>query len=774
MMILIENIFKKLFFMVCVLIINVSLFGQPPLYLDLLQSDEDRIEDLLSRMTLEEKIGQLNMPTSGGPGESKDNKFQGIWSFALGTKEKNVGPGGGFFDLMNRYLSDGTRKQAEFNNDMQKRVIEGTRLKIPLLMTEEGTHGLMAAGATIFPEGLALGSTWNMQLVEDVYSATAREARAVGIHQIFTLVIEPNRDPRMGRNAEGYSEDTYMCSRLAESIVLGAQGKVFGASDKVVAGLCHFPGQSQPAGGLERGAMEISERTLRDTYLPPWIAGIKKTGALGVMATYPAIDGIPAHKSVELLTGILREELGFEGIVLSEGGGLGTLLEEGVVETQKEAGELSIKAGVDVSITYEKGFLTPMYENVMEGKVNISTIDRAVRRVLKLKYNLGLFENPFVDTDKAVQVVHSADHQELALQAAREGIVLLKNKDNILPLKKDIRSIAVIGPNADHDRNQLGDYIANQIPADHEIVTILEGIKNKVSSNTRITYVKGCNVTGSDLNEIEKAKKAAKNADIAIVVVGENERKAKDGSGTNGESKDVSTLDLSGLQEKLVMAVYETGTPTIVILINGRPLSTRWIAEKVPAIVEPWWCGEQGGNAVAEVLFGDYNPDGRLPITIPRNVGQLPMYYNYSRAKISNDYVDMSASALYEFGFGLSYTTFEYSNLELSSNEIGESGDVLVSMDIKNSGNRFGADVVQLYIKDFVSSVTRPVKELKGFEKVFLKPGESKKVEFLLTPEHLSLLDKDLNRIVEPGKFMVMVGSSSENIKLQGEFEVRK
>jgi len=747
-----------------------------PVYADSRSPLESRVEDLLSRMTLEEKIGQMNMPCvyEGGLGKDVKSKFEGCRKFAEGTQIAGMGPGGGFFTLPNTILFEGPRQQAEFLNELQKIALEKTRLRIPLLMTEEGTHGLMCSGATIFPEGLALGSTWNMDLVEDIYSTAAREARAIGIHQLFTLVVEPNRDPRLGRNEEGYSEDTYLCSRIAESIVKGVQGDDVSAPDKVVAGLCHYPGQSQPVSGLERGAMEISERNLREVFLPPWVAGIKKNGALGVMATYPAIDGIPTHASGKILTGILREELGFKGLVLGEGGGVSTPVYEHVVPSQKEAGAITLKSGLDVGISYEEGFMLKMIENVKEGKVSMEMIDRAVRRILTQKFRLGLFENPYVDPEKAAGVSHTKENQDLALKAAREGIVLLKNEKNLLPLKKDIRSIAVIGPNADNGLNQLGDYTARVVLQD--ISTILDGIKEKVSGRTRINYVKGCNITGTDLNEIGKAKRAARSSDVAVVVVGESQTDPN----TNGEGYDVASLDLTGMQEELIKAVHATGTPVIVVLINGRPLSVRWIAENVPAIVEAWNCGEQGGRAVSDILFGDFNPEGRLPITFPRHSGQLPVYYNHKPSKEywirhgwGTAYADMPATPLWEFGYGLGYTSFEYSNLTINPVESGPEGEFHISLDVTNTGKRYGTEVVQLYIRDVISSVTRPVKELKGFKKVRLEPGEKQRVELIINSEHLSFLDRNLERVVEPGVFEVMVGTSSENIRLKGEFQVK-
>ena len=447
---------RSIFLLAAVIAIICCLPAQTPP--DGLSAIDRRVEELLSRMTLKEKLGQMNMPCvyESRLGRTISAKQEACGRFAVGTLEESLGPGGGFFTMANEILQDGPRQQALFFNQLQKTAIEKTRLGIPLLQTEEGTHGVMASGHTIFPEGPGLGSTWNMDLIRRVYTAAALEARTVGIHQLFTLVIEPNRDPRMGRNQEAYTEDPYLSSRIAEEIVGAAQGGNIAADDKVVAGLCHYPGQSQGTGGLERGAMEISERTLREVFLPPWIAGIKRAGALGVMATYPAIDGIPTHKSPQLLTSILRDELGFQGLVLSEGGGIGTLVNERTVETQKEAGELALKAGLDVGVSYESGFMKGMAENVAEGRVSVELIDRAVRRILRLKMMLGLFEKPYVDPDRAVRIVHRQEHQELALRAAQEGIVLLKNENGRLPLKKDIGTIAVFGPTRTIHATSLG------------------------------------------------------------------------------------------------------------------------------------------------------------------------------------------------------------------------------------------------------------------------------------------------------------------------------
>ncbi len=758
---------------------SLATAAKTPPYLDPAQPMDVRIDDLLSRMTLAEKIGQINMPCvyESGLGRDVAAKMEGCKKFALGQSEPGVGPAGGFFTLANTILLNGPAQQAKYFNELQQLALKQTRLGVPLLQTEEGTHGLMCSLGTIFPEGPGLGSMWNLDLVRRIYAAAAREARAVGIHQLCTLVVEPIRDPRLGRNQEAYSEDPFFCSRMAQTIVETMQGHDLKSPEHVVAVLCHYPGQSQPVSGLERGAMEISERTLRSVFLVPWVAGIKKAGALGVMATYPAIDGIPTHASEWILTKILREELAFDGLVLSEGGGIGTLRYEGLARNDQEAGALALKAGVDVGISYESAYMQEMAKSVEQGLVPQSLLDRAVRRILKAKFRLGLFEEPMVDVARADQVVHNEEHQKLALQAAREGIVLLKNKGNLLPLNKSIDSIAVIGPNADHAKNQLGDYVSHAVL--QHVVTILEGIKATVSPRTKVEYVKGCDVVGTKFDEIAKAQEAARRAKVAVVVVGENEWGSANKTGTDGEGYDVATLELTGMQLDLVKAVQETGTPTVVVLVNGRPLAVRWIAENVPAVIEAWLPGEKGGQAVAEILFGDCNPSGRLTITVPRHAGQLPVYYNCKPSKTywlehgwGKPYADMDPSPLYEFGCGLSYTEFEYSNLKVEPRTVATGGTVRVSADVSNKGDRAGAEVVQFYLHDLIGTVVTPVKELRGFEKVQLDPGQTKTVSFVVTPEHMALLDRHLEWVVEPGTFEAMVGHSSKDIRLKGTFEV--
>jgi len=735
-----------------------------PAYLDPNRPVNERVDDLMGRMTVKEKVGQLNMPYLRGKTAAEQSK-----TFTLGTyKNGEMGPVAGFFALANVAFRQGTRQQAEGFNELQKMALTQTRLKIPLMNDEEGTHGAMFPGATVFPEGLAVGSSFDLDLIQLVYAVAALEARAVGTHMLSTLVMEVDRDPRMGRNEEAYTEDPYLYMRIGETIGRAVQGYDISAPDKVIGVFTDFPTQSEPASGLERGAIELSERSLRENYLPPWVGSITKAGGLGVMAGYPELEDVPAHASVKWTNDVLRNELGFKGVVESEGGGIGTLVYEHIVPNQKEAGALALKAGVDLMEGLEDGFMGPMVDNINEGRVRMELLDRAVRRTLELKFRLGLFEKPYVDADHAVRIMHSQASQDLALRAGREGIVLLKNDKNVLPLKKDLKSVAVIGPDADDVRNQLGDYSPSVVP--QHVTTVIEGVKAAVSPQTKVTFAKGCDVTGTDQSGFAEAVQVAKGADVAIVVVGEDQHRKQ---ATDGEGHDVASLDLSGVQEELVQAVFATGTPTVVVLINGRPLSTRWISEHVPALVEAWLPGEKGGQAVADVLFGNYNPSGRLAISVPRHSGQLPIYYNYKPGKVGRNYVDMPASPLYPFGYGLSYTNFDYSSLRVEPAEINRGGEAKVRVDVKNTGDRAGIETVQLYLHESYAPISTPVKNLRGFERVALNPGETKTVTMKLTPEDLQLLDIDMHWRVVPGTFEIMAGHSSEDIRATGKLEVK-
>ena len=748
--------------------------AESPRYLDPKQPIETRIDDLIGRMTLKEKIGQLNLPCVyvGELGKDIPAKREACKGFAAGTYTQEIGPGAGFFTLADQILKDGNASHnAEYFNELQRIAVTQTRLKIPLLEDEEGTHGAMFAGATVFPEGLAIGSSFDIDLVRAVYSAAAAEARAVGIHMLSTLVMELDRDPRMGRNEEAYTEDPYLGMRIGEAIARGAQGHNLADPDTVIALLTDFPTQSSPASGLERGAIELSERSLREVDMLPWMGAITKGGALGVMAGYPEVEDVPAHASEKWMTNVLRNDIGFQGVVVSEGIGFASLVYEHVVPTQKDAGARALKAGVDMNITYEAAYMAPLVEAVQQGEVPIALVDRAVRRVLGVKFRLGLFENPYVDAVRAARVVHSMENQDLALRAGREGIVLLKNEQGLLPLSKTLKSVAVIGPDAADVGNQVGDYSPSTIP--QHVVSILEGIREKLGQGAKVSSVKGCEITGSDRSGIAEAARAAKASDLAIVVVGESDE-------TDGEARDVASLDLTGVQDDLVRAVFETGTPTVVVLVNGRPLSTRWIAENIPAIVEAWRPGERGGTAVADVLFGDYNPTGRLAISIPRHSGQLPAYYDFKPGKEywmsegwkTKGYVDMPATPLFPFGHGLSFTKFEYGNLRIEPAVIRPGGNAVVSVDVRNVGGRAGVETPQLYIRETYAPVSLPVKQLRGIARVALNPGETKTVTLPLTPEDLQLLDIDMSWRVVPGDFQIMVGRSSADVPVQGTLKV--
>ncbi len=758
------------------------------IYKDSSQSIDARTKDLISRMTLDEKIAQIG----------------GIWSYEVieagkfspkmaGSLIEN-----GIGQICRPGVSTGLppKDMAELINGIQKFLTENTRLGIPALVHEECLNGFMAKTATIFPQIIGIASTWEPELVNKMTRVTREKMMAVGVRQGLSPVLDVVRDPRWGRVEETFGEDPYLIAKMGIAYVKGLQGDDL--QNGVVATLKHFVGYGLPEGGLNWAPAHIPPRLLREVYLYPFKEAIKEGGALSVMNAYHEIDGIPCGASTELLTDILRKEWGFEGIVVSDYYAVENLQSYHRIATDKaNAARLALTAGIDIELPRHDCYAQPLKEQVEKGVVSNTLLDRAVSRILRLKFMLGLFDNPYVKSEEAARVFDLPEHRKLALETARKSIVLLKNKDNILPLNKNIKTIAIIGPNADVQRNLLGDYTypahieitimaaeatGAQSPAPDEradhvtvpVVTILEGIKAKVGKDTKIMYAAGCEYNSMSKDGFHEAVKAAKAADVAIVVVGGKSGLTPDC--TCGEMRDSAEIRLPGVQDELVRAIYETGTPVVLILVDGRPLVLGWIVEKIPAIIEAWLPGEEGGNAVADVIFGDYNPGGKLPISFPAKVGQIPVYYGHKpsagRSQFWGDYVDADTSPAFEFGYGLSYTTFNFTNLRIEPKRIALTGKTSVMVDVENTGGKAGEEVVQLYINDVVARITRPVKELRGFKRIALEPGETKAVEFELPAEVLGFYDKDMKFIVEPGIFKVMIGRSSKDIVLKGDFEV--
>jgi beta-glucosidase len=665
----------------------------------------------------------------------------------------------------------GPRAMADFTNTMQKWVKENTRLGIPLLFHDECLHGHVAPKGTSYPQAIALASTWDPLLVGDVFSATAAEVRARGVQQCLAPVLDLARDPRWGRTEETYGEDPYLVTRIGVAAIEGLQGTGPGIDKShVMATAKHFAVHGQPEGGTNVAPGNYSERVIREYFLKPFEAAVTEAHVRSVMPSYNEIDGIPSHSNRHLLQDVLRQEWGFTGVVASDYFGpteLRTI--HHVAATDEAAAKMALESGVDVELPFPGTFPT-LLEQIHQGKVSEASVDRAVTRLMRMKFQLGLFDDPFVNPDYAEKITNNADHQQLALKAAHEAIILLKNQDNLLPLAKGkYKRIAVIGPNAAD--LHLGGY-SNQPGRG---LSVLQGIKDKVGSSAEVLYAEGCKITetypdwdadkvvlgDAALNavRIAEAAKVAAKADLVILALGGNEQTSREAwAPTHPGDRD--SLDLLGNQDDLVKAVLATGKPTIVFLQHGRPNSINYIAEHVPAILEGWYLGQEGGAAVADVLFGDYNPGGKLPITVPRSVGQLPDYY-YQKPSAKREYLGASTAPLFPFGWGLSYSIFKYANVQAVPDAIGVLGRSEVSVAVTNTGSVRGDEVVQLYIRQEVSSVTRPVKELRGFRRITLNPGETKVVEFKLGPEELSYLNRDMRRVVEPGVFRVMVGGNS-------------
>ncbi len=737
---------------------------------------ERRIDDLLARMTLEEKTCQ--MATLYGyrrvlkdelPTEQWPNK---IWKDGIANIDEHLN------GVRETEYSWPASKHARALNEVQKFFIEKTRLGIPVDFTNEGIRGVCNEGATCFPAQIGVGSTWDVELVKAIGQVTGKEGRALGYTNIYSPILDLARDPRWGRVVECYSEDPYLTSQLGMAMVKALQAEGVVSSPK------HFCVYSVPKGGRDGRARtdpKVARREVETMYLAPFKAAIKEAGALGVMSSYNDYDGIPVTGSSYFLTKKLREEWGFKGYVVSDSSAVKFIFSKHkVAPTYKDAVRQSVQAGLNVRTTFTPPnvFINPLRELVKEGKLSMKTIDERVRCVLRVKFLLGLFDRPYVEEPElSDRIVGCQEHQKLALRASRESIVLLKNEGKLLPLRKDIKSILVAGPNADAVKSSLSRYG----PSNVKVISVLEGIKNKVSQRTEVKYVKGCELTDanwpeseilpnppteSEKKQIEEAERIAQKVDVAIVVVGGSEK-------TCGESRSRTSLELPGYQLDLVKAIYKTGTPTVVVLINGRPLTVNWIDKYVPAVVEAWFPGAKGGQAVADVLFGDYNPGGKLAVTFPKTVGQVPMNFPYKPGShADNKRSTRILGVLYPFGHGLSYTEFKYSGFKITPEKQGPAGNVVVGLEVENIGKHKGDEVVQLYINDVVSSVTTYVKELRGFKRIVLGPGEKEQVTFTLRPDDLSLLNRNMERVVEPGTFEVMVGSSSEDIRLRGSFQI--
>lgn len=765
-------------------IIPFSLSAQAPAYKNPQLSSRERTLDLLSRMTLVEKIGQLRCPLGWEMYERQGNTVSHSLKFEELVNTQHIGMLWATYRAdpwTKKTLSNGLNPElaAKAGNALQRYAMENSRLGIPVFLAEEAPHGHMAIGTTVFPTGIGQASTWNPDLLEQMAAVISKEVRLQGGHISYGPVIDISRDPRWSRVEESFGEDHVLSAHLAAAVSRGNGGGQLDKEYSTVTTLKHFIAYGIPESGHNGNSAIIGKRELHEIFLSPFKSAID-AGALSVMTAYNSIDGIPCTSNKELLTGVLRDDWKFKGFTVSDLISIDGLAgNHYVAETLEDAAALAINAGVDVDLggnAYAK-----LEEALKKNIVDTDVIDTAVYRVLKLKFDMGLFDNPYVDPQKAKENVRTEEHIALARRVAQESIVLLKNKENILPLGKNIR-IAVIGPNADNQYNMLGDYTAPQ--ENGNVKTVLDGIKSKLTTSN-IEHVKGCSIRDTLNTEINKAVEAVKRADVAVVVVGGSSARdfktdyletgaAIASSQTvsdmeSGEGFDRATLILLGKQLDLLKAVKNTGKPLIVIYIQGRPLNMNWADEYADALLAAWYPGQEGGNAIADVLFGDYNPAGRLPISVPRHEGQLPVYYNKKNPR-GHDYVEMSAEPLFPFGYGLSYTQFDYSDIKT---EQKGKNSFEVSFMLKNAGKIRGDEVVQLYIRDEVASVVQPVKQLINFKRINLAPGEETIMKFPVTADDLSIVNHNYEKVVEPGIFTIMIGASSNEIKLIAPIEVK-
>ena len=760
--------------------------GGVPTYRDANVAIEARVDDLLRRMTLDEKVAQLLClwPQAGDPAHLGQGILddQGRFDPAAARQLISQGIGQIARPSEGKDIAQGIR----FANRIQRFLTEETRLGIPAMFHEEGLHGHMASGATSFPQALAMSCAWDVELTERVYTAVAAEMRARGAHQALSPVLDLGRDPRWGRTEETYGEDPYLTSRLGVAAIHGFQGRGADtllplASGRVVATAKHFAVHGQNYGGINVAPANFSERTVRQVFLPPFLAAVQEAGVLSVMASYNEIDGVPAHANEHLLVDILRGEWGFRGFVVSDYYGIAQLRDlHHVVDEKETAAHIALGVGVDIELP-DPDCYRDLAAAVATGDIDVADIDRSVRRILRAKFVAGCFDDPYASTVEAVQIIGSDAHGQLALQAARESVVLLKNEDGLLPLDtSELTRVAVIGPNA--DRPLLGGYTDPVGPG--HTVTVAEGIREWLNENTegrvQFSYHEGCRITEPESNwfadevaladpeqddrRLLEAVATARDADVSILVLGGNEATAREGW-SEGHLGDRENLDLLGRQQELVDQILALGKPVVVVLLGGRPLSVEKIADEVPAILNGFYLGQEGGTAVAEILFGEVNPSGKLSITFPRSVGQIPAHYN-QKPSARRGYLFADKAPLFAFGHGLSYTEFSYSAPVLSEDEIPPGGETSVRVRVQNDGVRTGTEIVQFYIRDEVSTVTRPMLELRGFERVTLEPGEAVDVHFPITSESLAGVGLDNRWSVEPGLFQILVGPSSTDLQV--------
>jgi beta-glucosidase len=755
-----------------------------PLYKDASQSVEARVDDLLARMTLEEKVAQLvaiwlkkdAIQTPAGdfdPAKASVSFPNGLGMISRPSDRKGVAAGttnAGADASANRSPVD----TATYINAAQKWSMEKTRLGIPMIMHEEALHGLVAPGATSFPQSIGLASTWNPGLLEKVFSVAAAESRARGANLVLAPVVDVARDPRWGRIEETYGEDPYLVSEMGLAAIRGFQGTTLPlAKDKVFVTLKHMTGHGQPESGTNIGPASLGERTLREDFFPPFEKAVTQLPVRAVMASYNEIDGIPSHANKWLLHDVLRGEWGFKGAVVSDYFAVRELVtRHHLYKDVKDAGARALDAGVDVETPDGEGF-NQLIALVREGKVSTGQIDNAVRRVLEMKFEGGLFENPYADAKLAEKRTNTPEAIALARQAARESVVLLKNSNGLLPLDASgIKRMAVIGTHAKD--TPIGGY--SDIP--NHVVSLLEAMQAEGKGKFAVDYSEGVRLTEGRVWAQDKvtltdaatndklradAVAAAKNADVVVMVLGGNEALSRE-AWADDHLGDSDTLELPGPQNELAKEIIALGKPVVVILLNGRPYAVNYLAEKAPALIEGWYLGEQTGNALADVLFGRFNPGGKLPVSIARNVGQLPIFYN-KKPSARRGYLFGDTSPLYPFGYGLSYSTFAVGAPTLGSGTIGIADSVKVNVDVTNTGKRAGDEVVQLYVRDDEASVTRPLIELKRFQRVTLQPGEKKTVSFELKPDDLALWNVAMKRVVEPGTFTISAGPNSVDLK---------